>query len=269
MDLPNEILSPILGYLSNRDLKHTRLTCRRFSSLSNYHFNLDTVYLSPRSKDMDVFDGITQHPFFSQRVKHVVYDSAQFMHLSMEDYFHTFCAQLNFRRSALKHSSVQELIDRLRGSHHPITERLLSMPLPFLRFLEDRSMLEGYFQYMTHALEQRKLFSRTWFARARRGLEALGVIHSIAVRNTWHMIRNVNIGDDLGDLDNSDAYDEDSVNIMAKELFDDTEAEVDSLDAIMKMQSRISVIRDQKAKETIADVAEPDRNKEDDDEENI
>ncbi|KAL8923351.1 MAG: hypothetical protein Q9208_004621 [Pyrenodesmia sp. 3 TL-2023] len=260
MDLPNELLVLVLGYLSNQDLKHTRLACKRLSSLSDYHFDLDTVYLSPRSKDMEVFDGITQHPFFSKRVKHVIYDSAQFVHLGIEGYFATFCNQLNIRRSVHRDSSVQDLVDLLHGSHLPATERLLPMPLSFMRFLEDPSMLEGYIQYMTHAIEQRNLFSRTWFARARRGLEAIGVVHSIAVRNTWHTVQDAYIDHTMDDLNNVDAHDQDSVNVMAKELFDDIEAEVDSLNAAMKMRSHILAIRDERAKETITDAVETNRN---------
>lgn len=120
-------------------------------------------------------------------------------------------------------------------------------------------MLEGYFQYVTHAIEQRKLFSRTWFARARRGLEALGVIHSIAVRNTWHMIRNANLGDDLEDLANADAYDEESVNIMANDLFDDANEEPDSVEMIVSMLSNLSVVQVEKAKETISNAVKTDR----------
>ncbi|KAL9016023.1 MAG: hypothetical protein Q9185_006618 [Variospora sp. 1 TL-2023] len=86
-----------------------------------HHFELDTVYLSVRDYDMEVFDGITQHPVFSKKVKHVVFDLAQFIPLQIDDYIGAFLHQVYYQDEAGV-EGIDELADLLHLSDRHVWE---------------------------------------------------------------------------------------------------------------------------------------------------
>ncbi|KAI4115244.1 MAG: hypothetical protein LQ345_004119 [Seirophora villosa] len=93
--MPVEVILTTLEQLPRRALKQARLVCREWADLGARALAIDTVYLSPRDKDMEHFDAITQHPIFGKTVKHLVFDSAQFVELSFSEYFTKFIVGLN------------------------------------------------------------------------------------------------------------------------------------------------------------------------------
>ncbi|KAL8875673.1 MAG: hypothetical protein Q9198_005996, partial [Flavoplaca austrocitrina] len=87
----NELVSAILSFLPQLDLKTARLVSKRWGSLGGQML-IGTLYISPREIDMVAFDNITKHQDLSKSVKHLVYDSAQFFNLgSVPSYFRELC----------------------------------------------------------------------------------------------------------------------------------------------------------------------------------
>ncbi|KAL8978065.1 MAG: hypothetical protein Q9205_006260, partial [Flavoplaca limonia] len=87
----NELVSAILSFLPQQDLKTARLVNKRWGSLGGQML-IGTLYISPREIDMVAFDNITKHRDLSKPVKHLVYDSAQFFNLgSIPSYFRELC----------------------------------------------------------------------------------------------------------------------------------------------------------------------------------
>ncbi|KAL8833497.1 MAG: hypothetical protein Q9170_004242 [Blastenia crenularia] len=151
MHLPNEIIAEVLGHLTNRDLKQTRLVNKRVGLLSLHHFKLDMLYLSPREKDIEVFDGITQHLF---------------IHLSLEQYYRFFQYQFdncgenfNPKRHTPLPRCVQEYIN--------IVSQLPRQG--FRRFMKHLQLYNSDNRYVEMAREQANLLSRSWFSRVSRG----------------------------------------------------------------------------------------------------
>ncbi|KAL8830843.1 MAG: hypothetical protein Q9170_005551 [Blastenia crenularia] len=207
MDLPTELTLLILEHLTVQDVKRARLVCRNWASCG-IGLLVDTVYLSPREKDMEVFEVITQHPVFAKSVKHLVYDSAQFVNLPFDYYCESLYEQLIFwgggYRSPVDIQELRELLEPSRDIDR-----------------HDERIVNGYRHYKRLAREQRNLFSRSWFARARRGLEAMGELRSVALQNTWDMTFFANSDDDQsawhGMRNETESYE-----INCEDLFDDT-----------------------------------------------
>ncbi|KAL8720926.1 MAG: hypothetical protein Q9225_002282 [Loekoesia sp. 1 TL-2023] len=224
MDLPNELILLALGNLSTKDLKSTRLVCKRWAPLGLELLNIDTVYLSPREKNMEVFDGITQHPIISKSIKHLVYDSAQFIKLPLRQYY---AALGNQFEAVIKHRNNPVVQNQFEG-YTDYDE--LPYWVRMHRVMGEQRVEDGLRHYWNLAQEQNNLFSNLWFARARQGLEAIGTLEAVTVRCTWDMIfvakamyhrdlesgmeRNDAICTDLfmgGDDENSDDAEEKSI----------------------------------------------------------
>ncbi|KAL8801824.1 MAG: hypothetical protein Q9200_006815 [Gallowayella weberi] len=92
LQLPNEITLLILEKLSKARLKRTRLVCKKLAQIGA-PLLMDVLYISPRSKDMEVFDAVTQNPAFSSAIKNIVYDCAQWVDYSIKDYFNALSDQ--------------------------------------------------------------------------------------------------------------------------------------------------------------------------------
>ncbi|KAL8974592.1 MAG: hypothetical protein Q9197_001160 [Variospora fuerteventurae] len=184
--LPSELWHEVLGELTNADLKQTRLVCRQWSTLSMHHVELDTVYLSVRDYDMEVFDGITQHPVFSKKVKHVVFDLAQFIPLQIDDYISAFLHQVYYQYEAGV-EGIDELADLLHLSdRHVWKGSTFEISVADIRrFAGNRDLVMGYCQYMQYARQRLNIMSNSWFARALRGLEMIGTVHTVTLRHAW------------------------------------------------------------------------------------
>ena len=76
--LPTELRVYILSCLEKCDLKRVRLVSKEWCSLATTPL-FDRAYISPRRKDIEVFEGITRHPVLSSAVRELVYDASQFV----------------------------------------------------------------------------------------------------------------------------------------------------------------------------------------------
>ncbi|KAL8802130.1 MAG: hypothetical protein Q9182_003996 [Xanthomendoza sp. 2 TL-2023] len=203
LELPNEVILLILGNLSKARLKRTRLVCAKLAQLGARTL-MDVVYISPRSKDMEVFDAITQNPAFSSAIKHIVYDCAQWVDYSIGDYFDALENQFRDREYHHLRSSnnaVGELMDLI----HPHQKGYMSRIQGLKNCKEHAGFMEGFRQYSLLATGQddRPVVDSPWFTHVCEGLRKLGSIHSVVIRNTWDMIYDDDIGWDSRD-DRSD-----------------------------------------------------------------
>lgn len=180
MDLPNELIIQILGNLPDQDVKQARLVCRQLAGLGLKVLDFKTVHISPRDKDMEVFDGITQHPILSQSVRHVVYDLAQFVNLRQEQYFLALFEQIGAQRFFRNDHGFQAL----EPEYTKLDEKMSQQQVLAL-FRRDLTLTDGLVHHKILVREQRNLFSKRWFARARKGLEAIGTLESVTIACAW------------------------------------------------------------------------------------
>ncbi|KAL8767665.1 MAG: hypothetical protein Q9209_005924 [Squamulea sp. 1 TL-2023] len=187
-DIPPEVILTILEYLPHADIKRTRLVSKHWSELGAMALHVDTVYLSPRDKDMTVFDGITQHPVFKATVKHLVFDSAQFVRLSTRQYITTFIRSLEDQAAIEESPRPRELISLLNDPLSASDDKIRDTRHAHERFRSEEDLMDGFRQYSQLVHQQKNLLSRSWFERACQGLEALPHLAAVTVCNAWSMV---------------------------------------------------------------------------------
>ncbi|KAL9003043.1 MAG: hypothetical protein Q9188_004055 [Gyalolechia gomerana] len=228
---PDEIVLAVLGRLSKKYLKRTRLLCKRLALLSA-PLLLDVIYISPQSKNVEVFEAITQHPVFNAAVKDIVYDSAKFADYSLVNYYNALYSQLykaQYQCIRLSDDAVRDLMALIppRKRNNPAC-----MSRGFQRCLGHAEFLDGYYQHTLLAQEQKSDIKDRWFIIVCDGLRKLGPVQSVTIRNTWDMIYDDVILDDFGE--NSSDSDEEMDDLDCRS---DTEAELFS----HEMVSRVAI----------------------------
>lgn len=212
MSLPPEVIAAILEYLPRKTLKEARLVCKTWSELCLLHLHFNTVYLSPRDKDMEVFDGMTQSDALKSRIKHLVFDSTQFVHLSKRDYISIFLADLEYVANLIlsdeeepdveaegedrQHADNEQEANSDERSQARALIYLLNEPLSASdykifhiehaheRFQDDESLMDGFHQYSRLVDQQANIMSKAWLHRACQGLEVIDV-EKVTVCSAW------------------------------------------------------------------------------------
>lgn len=72
--LPLEIVETICHQLSNKDIKHLRLTCRFYSETAA--LRLARVFISANPLNIEVFSAIARHESFRHLVTEIIWDDA-------------------------------------------------------------------------------------------------------------------------------------------------------------------------------------------------
>lgn len=72
--LPPEIVETICHQLSNKDIKHLRLTCRFYSETAV--LRLARVFISANPLNIEVFSAIARHEAFRHLVTEIIWDDA-------------------------------------------------------------------------------------------------------------------------------------------------------------------------------------------------
>ena len=121
--MPPEVIHIILENLSQTDVKQARLVSNKWAAIGARSLNVHTVYLSPRDKDMEVFEVITQHPIFRATAKHLVFDSAQFIKLSEEHYITAFIRDLEAQAEYYECSYAQP--SSISSTSHSRSQRVI------------------------------------------------------------------------------------------------------------------------------------------------
>ncbi|KAL8950979.1 MAG: hypothetical protein Q9222_003013 [Ikaeria aurantiellina] len=186
LQLPNEILLSIFSYLSQRQIKAIRQVSKELAILGG-HILINTVYISPRTEDIRVFRAITQHPDLRKSVVHLVYDTAQFTHLSQNEYYAKLHTQLRLQiQSGTSNPLLHGLFRVIQPEKIKADETLLDVnKRGRFDFWHDEGYEEGYQQWCEYAKEQSNVFSDPWFATVLGGLKRLGPIESVTLKSTF------------------------------------------------------------------------------------
>ena len=188
--IPSEIMLKILSGLRKKDLKRIRFTCKKLASLGG-QLLIVNLYLSPREKDMQVFDAVTQHPDLKKSVQNVIFDSAQFTRLSILEYLqehHNAYQAGAFKDLGKAQAASEEMGAAMEKGDARVQRGILISHLEVEQFMRHPVIIEGYQQYSLHAQELGNLFLRSWYARALEGLQKLGQLKTAALRNSWELI---------------------------------------------------------------------------------
>ena len=200
--VPNEISITILSHLQKRDLKRVRLTCKRLAALGGQML-VGNLYLSPREKDMEIFDAVTQHPDLKISVKNIIYDTAQFVKYTFPEYLKDFAAAFSLGQFAglgCAEAMIQEMggiIEEVLEDESPVVQRSMAIShLDMEHLLRHPTLIQGYQCYTLHAQEQGNIFLPSWYSRAFEGLQRLGQIRSATICNSWKMIPRMRVRPD-------------------------------------------------------------------------
>ncbi|KAL9025728.1 MAG: hypothetical protein Q9180_007603 [Flavoplaca navasiana] len=192
--IPSEIMLKILSGLKKRDLKRVRFTCKKLASLGG-QLLIVNLYLSPREKDMQVFDAVTQHADLKKSVQNIIFDSAQFTRLSMVEYFqeHRNAYQAGaFKNLGKAQADIEEMYTAMEKANARVQRGILISHHEVEQFMRHPVIIEGYQQYSFHAQELGNLFLRSWYTRALEGLQKLGQLKIAALGNSWELIYRPN-----------------------------------------------------------------------------
>ncbi|KAL9003728.1 MAG: hypothetical protein Q9188_003415 [Gyalolechia gomerana] len=181
--LPPEIVNLFARYLGKTDLKSLRLVSGTWHRVVTPQL-FDRIYVSPRTKDLDVFKEITSHPVLAASVKELLYDVSTFCHVSQTDYFAMMCKEiadqpmdhhLGYRertiyrrmpprfRQLINKIERGELVSHLRQEH-----------------VEDSTVIVGYDEWLRLWHEEiHCFFSGTFFRVLCAGLSNLSNLHSV------------------------------------------------------------------------------------------
>ncbi|MCJ1486456.1 hypothetical protein MMC06_006633 [Schaereria dolodes] len=162
--LPNETLLSIFRTLTKADLKALRLVCKKWSPLGN-GLLFDRVFISPHSRDLDVFTNITGHHSLNLGVKSVLYDLSRFdTRLTKDDYFSQLQTQTRdlishvVRDFLLAKSCPQmaEFVRFVRRLDLPENEQVRTVG----DFNDYETINEGFRWYTISAKQQEKVFAK-------------------------------------------------------------------------------------------------------------
>ncbi|KAL9033593.1 MAG: hypothetical protein Q9180_005866 [Flavoplaca navasiana] len=188
-----------MSHLPKKDLKSARLVSRTWASLGGQQL-IGELYISPREIDMVAFDGITQHPDLSKSVKRLVYDSAQFFKFDSAAAYYVELCVAQEHGSHLHLGNAHAAIEKFKALIHP-TQTDPSQPSAAHVHSENcqcliqlkanichEAFVEGYLQYSLHAQERSNIFRPSWVNRVLSGLNSVGFIKAVIIRNTWNDI---------------------------------------------------------------------------------
>ncbi|KAL8708845.1 MAG: hypothetical protein Q9220_006301 [cf. Caloplaca sp. 1 TL-2023] len=177
--LPNEIVLHIIRSLRKEDIKRMRRACKRFAAFGK-PLLIEDLFISPREKDMEVFDGITQHPRLKNNVKRLVYDCVDFNEFNLGAYAHKLKKQLGSRfKEGRLDADGQILYDAITLLDHVCDGECscLTRHLPLFE--------QSFRRYCGYQDEQLKITSARWFDRVRQGLASIGSLDSVSIVNTF------------------------------------------------------------------------------------
>lgn len=129
--LPPEIIGLVATHLEKSDLKDLRLVNSVWNALAT-PLLFDQVYVSPRTKDLEVFSAITSRPLLAASVKKIIYDVSKFYQLSHREYFDLIIKEI---RSIF-------YLSKIRSIH--FTPRRLAQLVRATEFLSSQSLYDKY-----------------------------------------------------------------------------------------------------------------------------
>lgn len=83
LQLPDDLITLLVTFLTNKDKKALRLVNRRLSAFTPLPLN--RVFISPSYKNIEVFRAVAAHPIISMQVKEIIWDDARFEKFDPDD----------------------------------------------------------------------------------------------------------------------------------------------------------------------------------------
>ena len=167
MHLPNEIILQVLEDLPSGGLKAARLVDRQWSSCAA-KFLFNTLYISPHKPNIDVFQGVTQHPELRTHVTKLVYDGVGFStKWTYSQYFEKLWSDVGVRWLEETRDSrdfqINSFIESTRQNNTLSAEQRLRMAE---EQCSDFDFIKaGYKAWQAHALYERKSMKNKKFLR--------------------------------------------------------------------------------------------------------
>ena len=156
--LPVETLLSIFQLLEKEDLKAVRLTCGEWKFLPS-KFLFDCVFVSPHTKDLEVFTNVSHHPVFSRTVKKLTYLLNGFDPiLTTKDYVNGLITQMLLRVQRTigieDPRFVDQELDKLWQDAMSLRRRSTQQQTDEIDLTSNRIVQEGLAAYREHAAEE-------------------------------------------------------------------------------------------------------------------
>lgn len=132
IDLPAELIVPILSHLPNRDIKNLRLTCRFMHAIAKLRLN--RVFLSANPRDVEVFCAVADNDTFRMGVVEIIWDDAVIREPEPEEFedaeeadgcpswFSQECEENNANLKARYQDDILDRPDRTIATQLPLQE---------------------------------------------------------------------------------------------------------------------------------------------------
>ena len=185
--LPLEVKGIIAKFLCKSDLKTLRYVSKQWHTMAT-PLLFDQVYVSPRSKDIQIFSHITKHPVLSRSIKRIICDVSIVLDLSLERCFHQLCDQWRSMTAFLsKKYPFNSSNPRLNGFANAIILAERSWRDLFSEYAHDEYVIEGWQSWQDLAKEERKAFAHgnegMYFSDLCSGFHRLSNLQSVMIDN--------------------------------------------------------------------------------------
>lgn len=185
--LPLEVKGIIAKFLCKSDLKILRCVSKQWHTMAT-PLLFDQVYVSPRSKDIQIFSHITKHPVLSRSIKRMICDVSIVLDLSHELYFHQLCDQWRSLTAFLgKKYPFNSSHPRLNEFVNAIIRAEESWGNLFSEYAHDEYVIEGWQLSQDLAKEERQAFEHgsegMYYSDLCSGLHRLPNLQSVMIDN--------------------------------------------------------------------------------------
>ena len=185
--LPLEVKGIIAKFVDKSDLKTLRCVSKQWHTMAT-PLLFDQVYVSPRSKDIQIFSHITKHPVLSRSIKRMICDVSTVLNLSHERYFNQLCDQWWIMTAALsKNNPFNTSHRRLNKYVNAIIRAEESWENLFSEYAHDDYVIEGWQLWQEMAKDERDAFKYgndgMYFSDLCSGLHRLSNLQSVLIDN--------------------------------------------------------------------------------------
>ena len=191
--LPLEVKVIVAEFLCKSNLKSLRCVSKEWHAMAT-PLLFDQVYVSPRSKDIQIFSHITKHPVISRSIKGMICDVSTVPDLSHQTYFLALCDQWQGQTLALsKKDRFKSPHSRLNKFVNAIIRASRSRGGLFSKYRNDEYVIEGLQRWKDLAKEEREALedgrNGMYFSDLCSGLHRLSNLQSVIVENDmWSKI---------------------------------------------------------------------------------
>jgi hypothetical protein len=143
MYIPSEIMLMITEYLAKKDWKSLRLVSRGFYTFMINVPLFTELWFSTHAEDLEVFNGVCNHPSLGKHVMTIFYDYTRFPELSTKEFRSKSPKPLSYRKHFK--SRLRQLTRLLCGESRESRERFF-----FHEWVENRPVAQGFLNRFQH-----------------------------------------------------------------------------------------------------------------------